>query len=69
MLAMYSMIAVQVADLDFVPFWASWRNGKSYQFRDRHRDLRLVVKLRHQFFTLCISPSCFTLRITPTNHV
>ena len=35
MLAIYSMIAVQVADLDFVPFWASWRNGKSYQFRDR----------------------------------
>ena len=38
MLAIYSMIAVQIADLDFVPFWASWRNGKSYQFRDRHRD-------------------------------
>jgi hypothetical protein len=27
------------ADLNFVPFWARCRNGKSYQFRDRRKSL------------------------------
>ena len=26
----YSIIALQVVDLDFMPFWAGWHSGKSY---------------------------------------